>query len=145
LLLGGKYIPIAEHWGVLMVAETTKEKTSWTSMMSALGILVMAVAVCWAVFSGRGVVWDSPVGNTDSNPFVGSKGEPREATSKTVWQSKCPPNTRPISGTCIVLKSLSSAPPLQNIGPNEGEFRWECAWRAPVEEADVRAVCVRTK
>jgi hypothetical protein len=92
LLLGGKYIPIAEHWGVLMVAETTKEKTSWTSMMSALGILVMAVAVCWAVFSGRGVVWDSPVGkievkegeNTDSNPFVGSKGEPREATSKTV-------------------------------------------------------------
>jgi hypothetical protein len=117
-------------------------------------VLVALAALRFLFFGGGSITWESPIGKiVVTSPSSGAKdpqlagkpGAPRDGTNNTVWQSECPENSSPISGTCIVLQSAGAAPPLQNIGPNPAMNRWECAWKGPVEKADVRAVCVKTK
>jgi len=114
----------------------------------AVAAAVVAAAVKF-VFFGGDLSYESPIGKiafqskqADSQ-FAGLDGKPRDGSNNTVWQSDCPPKSKPISGTCIVQSN--PAPALQNIGPNEGANRWECAWQGPVKQAAVRAVCVRTE
>ena len=124
-------------------------------ILKTIAAIVAAIAIVVAaakfVFSGGNLVYDSPIGKIEFQSskggeiqFAGSEGKARDGTNNKVWQSDCPTNSKPISGTCIVL-SAPGAAALQNIGPNVGggANRWECAWQSEVTKAEVRAVCVR--
>jgi hypothetical protein len=123
------------------------------SLATIVGALAIVVAAVKFVFLGGELSYESPIGkiafqSNKSSPdsqIAGLEGKPRDGSGNHVWQSDCPPKSKPISGTCIVQSS--PAPALQNIGPNisEGVNRWECAWQGPVTKADVRAVCVATQ
>jgi hypothetical protein len=117
-------------------------------------VVVLAAALKFLLFGGT-ISYESPIGKIEfqsnkssaDTQFAGEEGKPRDGTGKTVWQSECPSKSKPISGTCVVKPGQATVPALQNIGPNinDGANRWECAWQGPVENADVRAVCVRTE
>jgi hypothetical protein len=73
----------------------------------------------------------------------GPNGTPRP--DGMVWVAKCPNNSRPITGTCVVLEGhvSNSSVPLQNFGVNPDNNQWECAWTQRVLAANVRPLCPR--
>jgi hypothetical protein len=120
----------------------------------AIAFLALAVAAVFAVLVYRdsmgtikSAVAETPtIGGAAGKPVPvgGTVGAGVVKTSNTVWTSVCPQKTVPISGTCIVLASGSAAtPPLQNVGASGQE--WQCAWSAPVQKADVVALCLKTQ
>jgi hypothetical protein len=123
----------------------------WIGLIKALSILLIAIAALKIALFGGAFSWENipgvgtiKFGSAGDSQVAGKKGYPREGSKNTVWQSECPPKSKPISGICII-HDTGNVPPLQNIGPNQSENRWECAWKGPVNDADVRAVCVTTE
>lgn len=99
-------------------------------------VLVRGVSATWKTSLGEFIV----DGSVPGGPTPGERGKPRANSNQTVWESTCPADTIPISGSCV---AQSPGVPLQNIGPS-GQ-KWECAWFGPMPKADVRAVCLKTK
>ena len=121
---------------------------NWANLLTAISALAIALAVVYAVvIQGATLTLDNKAlgkltvqGKKPSEPVGGATGAARPGTDMTVWQSECPEDTKPISGTCI---SQSGNVPLQNIGP--AGMRWECAWAGPMPKANVQAVCLKVK
>jgi hypothetical protein len=116
-----------------------------TKIITAASALIVAVSILYGVIVLKGsITWEGALGKltlgtVPAEPVGGAAGVARPGSSKTVWVSKCPENTKAISGKCIAQEPGGGVP-LQNIGP-DGQ-NWECAWAGPMAKADVQAVCV---
>jgi hypothetical protein len=130
-----------------MQARSRTSGSNWPRIITAASTLAIALAVIYAMLVQhstvvcKGALGTLTVeGSKPSEPVGGTAGAARPDTHMTVWESICPENTKPISGSCV---SQSGFQPLQNIGPAGN--KWECAWGGPMPKADVQAVCLKTK
>jgi hypothetical protein len=79
----------------------------------------------------------------------GSNGSPRDDDG-TAWAAKCPENSRPVSGTCEIMKAdgpIASKPDvpaasLKSFGVDQ-ENQWRCSWTQRIAAANVRALCIK--
>jgi hypothetical protein len=138
------------------------EPDKWANLVAATAWLSAVIVVGVALYKGAQKINYNQAskefsiemgtqGSIDTKlyaPIMGGVGTARagDPNPDTVWVSNCPSGTKVISGYCIAQKSKSNNPVyLQNVGISPGTEQWHCVWSAPMERADVRALCLASK